>query len=60
MFIVPEEVVFGDDNLPLKSLLAEFLALTKQEQLLTRNDPFLIEAQCALEALEYDSEPEES
>ncbi len=40
MFIVPEEVVFGDNNLPLKSLLAEFLALTKQEQLLTRNDPF--------------------
>jgi hypothetical protein len=60
MFIINDEVVFGDNNLPLKSLLAEFLALTKQEQLLTRNDPFLIEAQCALEALEYDSEPEES
>jgi hypothetical protein len=60
MFIINDEVVFGDNNLPLKSLLAEFLALTKQEQLLTRNDPFLIEAQCALEALEYDSEAEES
>jgi hypothetical protein len=59
MFIISEEVVFGEDNLPLKSLLAEFLALTKQEQLLTRNDPFLIEAQCALEALEYESEAEE-
>jgi hypothetical protein len=58
MFIIADEVGFGDNNLPLKSLLAEFLALTKQEQLLTRNDPFLIEAQCALEALEYDSELE--
>jgi len=60
MFIINDEVAFGDNALPLKSLLAEFLALTKQEQLLTRNDPFLIEAQCALEALEYDSEAEES
>jgi hypothetical protein len=56
MFIIADEVGYGDNVLPLKSLLAEFLAMTKQEQLLTRNDPFLIEAQCALEALEYDSD----
>ena len=60
MFIINEDVGFGEENLPLKSLLAEFLALTKQEQLLTRNDPFLIEAQCALEALEFESEDEAS
>lgn len=56
MFIIADEVGYGENVLPLKSLLAEFLAMTKQEQLLTRNDPFLIEAQCALEALEYDSD----
>ncbi|MBS2009993.1 MAG: hypothetical protein JST01_23290 [Cyanobacteria bacterium SZAS TMP-1] len=60
MFIISEDVGFGEEVLPLKSLLAEFLALTKQEQLLTRNDPFLIEAQCALEALELESEDAES
>lgn len=60
MFIISEDVGFGEEVLPLKSLLAEFLALTKQEQLLTRNDPFLIEAQCALEALELESEDSES
>lgn len=52
MFLVTEDVEHGTQRLPLKDLLAQFIGLIRAEKLLTRNDPFLIEAQCALEAME--------
>jgi hypothetical protein len=56
MFIIADQVMYGEQPLPLRDLLGQFLQMVRQEGLLTRNDPFLIEAQCAMEALELDAE----
>lgn len=56
MFIVPEEVDHGGEALAVRDLLAQLIGLIRSEQLLSRNDPFLNEAQCALEAMEEDDE----
>lgn len=56
MFCLDDNLNYGGESLPLADLLAEFIGLIKSEQLLTRNDPFLIEAQCALAAMEPDEE----
>ena len=56
MFSLDDNLDYGGEALQLADLLAEIIGLVKSEQLLTRNDPFLIEAQCALAAMEPDSE----
>ena len=56
MFNLNDTLDYGGEALMLADLLAEIIGLVKSEQLLTRNDPFLIEAQCALAAMEPDVE----
>jgi hypothetical protein len=53
MFIIDKEVANQEGSqTALIDILGELVAMVRREQLLTRNDPFLVEAQCALEALE--------
>lgn len=59
MFIIHDSIMCGDTEMPLRELLGQLLQLIRQEGLLTRNDPFLVEAQCAMEALELDAEEAE-
>lgn len=59
MFIIHDSIMCGDKEMPLRELLGQLLQLIRQEGLLTRNDPFLVEAQCAMEALELDAEEAE-
>jgi len=54
MFLVPYSVDYGGVQSPVRDVLAQFIGLVKAERLLARNDPFLLEAQCALEALEME------
>lgn len=54
MFLVAYTVTNGGQEIPLRDILAQFVGLVKAERLLARNDPFLLEAQCALEALELE------
>ncbi len=60
MFIIHDSIASGESELPLRDLLGQILQLIRQEGLLTRNDPFLVEAQCAMEALELDAEEAEA
>jgi hypothetical protein len=55
-FVIAEEATFGNGVISMRDLLGQMLQLVKQERLLVRNDPFLVEAQCAMEALELDAE----
>lgn len=54
MFLISEEVDHGGEPMAVKDLLAQFIGLVRAERLLARNDPFLGEAQCALEAMKED------
>jgi hypothetical protein len=54
MFLITEEVDHGGEPMAVKDLLAQFIGLVRAERLLARNDPFLGEAQCALEAMKED------
>ena len=56
MFIIANEVDHGGESMHLKDLLAQFIGLVRAERLLSRNDPFLGEAQCALEAIKEDED----
>ncbi|HEY9715070.1 MAG TPA: hypothetical protein V6C72_16490 [Chroococcales cyanobacterium] len=56
MFLISEEVEHGGEMMPVRDLLAQFIGLVRAERLLARNDPFLGEAQCALEAMREDEE----
>lgn len=56
IFIVEEFVDYGGKPMLVKDLLSQLIALVRAENLLSRNDPFLVEAQCALEAMEDDSQ----
>ena len=49
MFLIVDEVDLGGKPLPLRDLLGR--TLNRFGKMLGRNDPFLVEAQCALEAL---------
>lgn len=51
VFIIPETVDHGGEPMYVKDLLAQFIGLVRAERLLARNDPFLGEAQCALESM---------
>ena len=54
MFLIAYTVDDNGQQVPLRDILAQFVGLVKAERLLARNDPFLLEAQCALEALELE------
>ncbi len=54
MFVIVYEVESEGQKVPLKDVLAQYIGLVKAERLLARNDPFLLEAQCALEALDLE------
>lgn len=54
MFLITEEVDSGGEPMLVKDLLAQFIGLVRAERLLARNDPFLGEAQCSLEAMKED------
>lgn len=57
MFIIDKEVANQEGTqTALIDILGELVAMVRREQLLTRNDPFLVEAQCALEALEMEAD----
>ncbi|HMY56122.1 MAG: hypothetical protein IPK73_11635 [Candidatus Obscuribacter sp.] len=57
MFVIDRELPTQEGiNMPVIDILGELIQLVRREQLLTRNDPFLVEAQCALEALEMEEE----
>jgi hypothetical protein len=49
MFLITEDIDVDGKPVPLRDLLAR--TLSRVGKLIGRNDPFLIEAQCALEAL---------
>ena len=51
MFLVVEEVDNGGQPLPVRDLLHQILQYITKCNLLSSSDPFLIESQCALEAL---------
>lgn len=54
MFLVEDQVNNGGGSVALKDLLGQFIGMVKHERLLARNDPFLLEAQCAFDALELE------
>ncbi|MBX9696263.1 MAG: hypothetical protein K2Z81_28000 [Cyanobacteria bacterium] len=54
MFLIEDQVDNGSGKTSLKDLLAQFIGMVKAERLLARNDPFLLEAQCAYDALELE------
>jgi hypothetical protein len=55
MFLITEELECGGSTMQVKELLQQLIKLSSSKGLLARNDPFLIEAQCALEAMNEDS-----
>jgi len=56
MFLIPDEVTIdGGDNMLVRDLLHQFIKLSTSRGLLARNDPFLVEAQCSLEAMNEDA-----
>ena len=57
MFVIDRELPTQEGiNMPVIDILGELVQMVRREQLLTRNDPFLVEAQFALEALEMEEE----
>ena len=55
MFLITEELEQGSTTMPVRDLLQQLIKLVTSKGLLARNDPFLIEAQCALEAMNEDA-----
>jgi hypothetical protein len=51
MFLIPDEVQYGSETMLVRDLLHQFIKLAGSRGLLARNDPFLREAQCSLEAM---------
>lgn len=51
MFLITDEVACNGQKMPVSELLNKLMDKTSKG-LLSRNDPFLVEAQCALEALQ--------
>ena len=56
MFLIAEEVDSGGNPMLVRDLLTQLIKLASSRGLLARNDPFLVEAQCALEAMNEDAE----
>lgn len=55
MFLISDEVDSAGKPMRVADLLSSILAKVTKSGLLHRNDPFLTEAQCALEAMKEDS-----
>ena len=51
MFLISEELQAGEGTMMVRDLLAQLIKNATSKGLLARNDPFLVEAQCALEAM---------
>lgn len=51
MFLIPDEIQYGGESMLVRDLLHQFIKLAGSRGLLARNDPFLQEAQCSLEAM---------
>lgn len=51
MFLIVDELECNGQKLMVRDLLGKLIQYVSQNGLLARNDPFLIEAQCALEAM---------
>jgi hypothetical protein len=52
MFLICEELnIAGGGTMPVKDLLSQLIKLCGSKGLIARNDPFLVEAQCALDAM---------
>ena len=58
MFIIAEEIDHDGTPLPVKDLLTQFIGYIRSGRLLARNDPFLGEALCALEAMKDEEDQE--
>jgi hypothetical protein len=56
MFIIAKNVEHAGEEMLTRDLLAQFIGLIRAERLLARNDPFLGEAQCALEAMKEEED----
>lgn len=56
MFTITVKVEHGNEQLYVRDLLAQLIGLVRSEQILPRNDPFLNEALCALDAMEEEQD----
>ena len=54
MFLIVDDLECGGQKILLRDLLGKLIQFIGQRGVLARNDPFLIEAQCALEAMSED------
>lgn len=54
MFLIADQLECGGQKVTVQELLAKVIQFVSQRGILARNDPFLIEAQCALEAMSED------
>ncbi|MFN8655913.1 MAG: hypothetical protein U0105_06210 [Candidatus Obscuribacterales bacterium] len=51
MFLIVDELKLGSGTMATRELLQQLIKLAQGRGLLAKNDPFLIEANCALEAM---------
>ncbi|HEY9785579.1 MAG TPA: hypothetical protein V6D17_09280 [Candidatus Obscuribacterales bacterium] len=56
MFTVGQTVEHGGEKMLVRDLLAQIIGLVRSEQILPRNDPFLNESLCSLDAMEDEQE----
>lgn len=54
MFLIPDELQCGGGTMRVRDLLSQLIRMAGSKGLLARNDPFMVEAQCALEAMNDD------
>ncbi|MBX9567420.1 MAG: hypothetical protein K2X77_00930 [Candidatus Obscuribacterales bacterium] len=54
MFLIVDQLSCNGQNVSVQELLGKIIQFVTQRGILARNDPFLIEAQCALEAMADD------
>lgn len=54
MFLIAEDLDHGGSTIKVKDLLQQLIKMSQSKGLLARNDPFLMEAQCAFEAMNDD------
>jgi len=55
MFLVSDQLDNGGQPMPVQEVLGKLLKRVAGSGLLARNDPFLVEAECALEAMKDDA-----
>lgn len=55
MFLIPEEIDSAGTPMMVRDLLQQLIRFSTSKGLLARNDPFLVEAQCAYEAMNEES-----